>query len=529
MRLTLYMLDETVTDFEQALRPPKAGGDDAFEEIPLRAGLPFEARAYLQAEHATKPKWMASVEKYLELDDPDRLRNVSNSLLIVLKAAGRFFAVSYGYGFMGLERKRIEQGFGLRTTLNGLDPAKIKSLDVRNIDLVTRQRRTSVNYDSGLEDFEINFDQDIVQVAAGQPRQDVPGTKLQGADALSWTGDASFTELGETCTRLHAVWSKKTYEQAFPFFDHLREVRDDELVKALDENLAEAIARRQTDRLTLAYPEMSNWDRAEGFKIYQGHRRTVSDEIELTAVYAFCDQLASTDVDPRKVHILALDGDDQPVGPAQTLYEYAVFETQLKSKTYILTLSKWYTVAPSYLAEVNDGVGRIATPCGLTLPPIWNGEKEGHYNERCAKADPSLLLLDKKLVHVEGHSRVEACDLLSSAGHFVNVKRQTQSATLSHLFAQGSVSLQLLHQHPKYRAALLKQLPATGWSLPFTEDAIADRKAITCVYAVSSKSGKDLCSVLPFFSKVNLRNHKAFIENMGYNVAACVIPIVPKP
>lgn len=530
MRLTFYMLDETVTKFEQALRPDKLQGDDPFCPIALK-NLPYDAQAYLQADRETEPKWLGMVRPYLE--NACSLRNVNNSLLLLVKGDSRFFAVSYGFGFVALDRKHIEQGFGLRTTLNAIDPAKIKAIDVRNIDLVTRQRRTTVNLDSRLDDFELNLDQDLVQFASGQPpKNSAAGNRLQGADSLSWTSkdDIDLAGLGEICSMLYGFWSKDTYKQAFPFFDHLREVRDDELAAVLNQRLADALNQRQAEKLVLAYPDLTTWDGVECFKIYQGRKQHECDEIDVAALYAFCDSEDITEVDPRKIHVLAMDGEGHPVRTAQTLYEYAVFETQVDGQTYVLTLSKWYEVDATYLEVVDTSIGQIGPPQGLVLPEIWRKEKEGPYNERCAAGDPAnLLLLDKELITVLGRSRVEACDLLSSTGHFVHVKRQAESATLSHLFAQGSVSLQLLNQHPEYREALLNQVQAKGWTLPFTRDEVQHRGSITCVYVVSSQTAGTLREVLPFFSKVNLRNHKLLIENMGYRVAGLVLPIVPKP
>lgn len=529
MRLTFYLLDETVTDFDQALLPQKLEGEGAFEEIPLQEGLPFEARAYLQADHASEPKWLRLIQPHLQMDDPGRLRNIHNSLLLLIRTDDRFFAVSCGYGFLALDRRHMEQGFGLRTTLNAIDPTKIKTLDVRNIDVVTRQRRTSVNYDSGIADFDLNLDQDLVRFAAGQPSDTALGKRMQGADSLSWTREVAFTELGEMCRTLYDCWSQETYLQTFPFIDHLKEVRDETLLDVLDSSLREALDGRQTERLTLAYPELSNWDRAECYRIYQGRIRGECDEVDLEAVYRFLDEFDLRDIDPTKVNVLALDDDARPVGPPNVLYDYLVFETKHDQQTYVLTLSKWYRVADDYLAQIDDAVRQILPPVGLTLPSIYEGETEQAYNARCADENADLILFDRELVHLPGHSSIEACDLLSAAGHFINVKRQTRSATLSHLFAQGTVSLELLWQYPAFRAAVLRQAEGRGWALPFTEAGITDRAGITCVYAVSTKKTGSLCDVLPFFSKVNLRNHKAMIESMGYRIAACIVPIVPRP
>ncbi len=530
MKLTVYMLDESVSEFEDALLPGKLQGEDAFEEVPLRGDLPFEAKAYLQREHRTAPKWLSFFEAYLDVDDFNSLRNVHNSLLLLLKIEGRVFAISQGYGFVAINRERMEQGFGLRTTLNAIDPEKIKCCDVRNIDIVTRQKRTMVNHESELADFDIDVGQDLVRFIRGQPQDREVGKMLQGSDSLSWSGDFQFVELGEKCRQLLDIYSQDRYKESFGFIDQLREVRTPELTATLEERLREALVGGASDKLVLAYPELTRWDAVESFKVHQGHQKCFVEEIDIQAIYEFADECSVELTDPKKVKIVPLDGDDKPLGPAQTLYDYVVFETEHEGKTYILTLGKWYEVSTDYLQEVNDSIRAIPAPQELDLPDIFDGEREGTYNRRCAENNADLMLLDKKLITVESYSRVEVCDLLSRTGQFIHVKRQSSSATLSHLFAQGSVSFILLANYDGYRTKLLDQVEKQdlNWELPFDASDAGDHKASTCVYAITTKSPGSLCDAIPFFSKVNLRAHKDMIEAMGFKVAVCTIPIVPQ-
>jgi uncharacterized protein (TIGR04141 family) len=97
----------------------------------------------------------------------------------------------------------------------------------------------------------------------------------------------------------------------------------------------------------------------------------------------------------------------------------------------------------------------------LRLIPIRIGEKEGEYNERLGKyAD--WLVLDKKLFNFGAYDRFEISDLLTQEKQFLCVKKMTSSATLSHLFAQGSVSAKLLRTVPEVEAKI-KELYETKW------------------------------------------------------------------
>ncbi|TAM66290.1 MAG: hypothetical protein EPN48_17930 [Microbacteriaceae bacterium] len=59
---------------------------------------------------------------------------------------------------------------------------------------------------------------------------------------------------------------------------------------------------------------------------------------------------------------------------------------------------------------------------------------------------------------------MEFCDVLSSGGDLVHVKRKSRSSTLSHLFAQGSVSATTLlsdgHCRTQIRQLIEDEVPS---------------------------------------------------------------------
>jgi uncharacterized protein (TIGR04141 family) len=185
---------------------------------------------------------------------------------------------------------------------------------------------------------------------------------------------------------------------------------------------------------------------------------------------------------------------------------------------------KWFKVEKNYIKRVTDDVKSIKE-IGYKgfLPAIKPKEGEGVYNDRAAKAIKGLVLLDKKNFRVpEGQSQIEICDLFSKNKEMICVKKETRSATLSHLFSQGSVSATLFNDYLDYRKDLYQKVSK---KLPKIFDPRATKNSdFTVVYAISSDSPKPLAEALPFFSKVNLRNQRRTIERMGFKLALCKIP-----
>lgn len=525
MQLTFYLFDKSVKDYDSAILPKKTLGTDGFRQITLSSSVPFQARAYFQRNKATRPKWLDFISPYCDLKNEAAIRNSTNSFLLLMKVKGRVFALTTGFGFTAINRDKLERDFGLRVTLNAIDPEKIKNIDVRNIDLVTRQKRTLLNHDSPVAEFELNLDEDMVSLMGGVPKTEKVGKRIFGSDSLSLTSDITFTDLGKKCETLLSLSSKKTYTKYFDFIDRVKPVRDKTVTAELDKRLEAAVENRDLGKLTLAHPEIE-WEQIEKFKISYEKTSAEVEDITLPAIYAFLDSLSVSDFDLSRVKIVGLDGSNNAVTKASSFKEYAVFETTTNKGTFILSLMKWFRVEKNYLKRVTADLSRIKeiNYKGF-LPAIKPKEGEGVYNARASKAIKGLVLLDRKNFRVpEGQSQIEICDLFSEKKEMICVKKETRSATLSHLFSQGSVSATLFNDYLDYRKDFYKKVAAT---LPNAFDPSASKNSdFTIVYAISSDSSKPLAEALPFFSKVNLRNQRRTIERMGFKLALCKIPYV---
>ena len=70
------------------------------------------------------------------------LNQVTKGALIFLPVEDRCFAFSFGHVFHNLKDVSYDYDFGLRITLNSLDPAKLKSTDVLEQGTARRHRPT---------------------------------------------------------------------------------------------------------------------------------------------------------------------------------------------------------------------------------------------------------------------------------------------------------------------------------------------------------------------------------------------------
>lgn len=522
MKLTFYLFNDSVTDFDAALDQTKLDAEDGFKEISLIGDLPFDAKAYFQQNKKTKPKWLDFIREYVQVNE-DEIYNATNSFLLLIKRDNRIFAVNKGFGFGALKRKKLERGFGLRVVLNEIDPQRVKSVDVRKIDTTTKQKRVFLTRNSPLYEFDFDIDEDLVNLISGQPSDAALARKLIGSDSLSLTADVGFLELGDKCSQLLESFNKDVYRQNFPFIDYLQVVKDEEIISELENLLKASLQNRATEKLLLAYPEIPDFEQIERFKVWQGRDNDFVEEVELDQLYSFLDD-NNLDVDLDDIHIIGLDNNDHAVTKKYNLRDFVVFETVLSGTRYLLSLNQWFELAENYVAEVNRELQPIEEIGDGFLPPIRYGQREDEYNLTVANDGDHFALFDKRNYSVEGQSRVEVCDLLTQNNEFICIKKYNGSSTLSHLFNQGFVSATLLNDEQTYRCFILDNCPASFDDLAFDKNGIS-REQITFIFAIATNTNGPLVQNLPFFSKVNLLKANKAIKRMGFNVKTYKIAI----
>jgi len=401
-------------------------------------------------------------------------------------------------------------------TLNAVNPARLRSVQARNVDPTTVSKQLVVNQDSTLSVFDVDFYQDLLSKMEGVPGEAILGKRVAGADACYLTADTSMPELARQCKQLLKYSGSRRYAEAFSFVDQVRPVREDDVLAALESRLGAVLAAGDTAGLGFALPDVAGYDRIEAYRATRGHWARAFEELDPRQILEAYNEDHPDADDQAQLQITALDGDGDPVCHF-TLRQCAVFEVAWNKQRYVLTLNKWYRVDVKYAARVDDLVARlpvIKSP-GF-LPTIRAGTAEGAYNEAAANSK-KMALMDKQNVRPAGPtSAVEVCDLFSKKGEFIHVKRHTRSATLSHLLAQGTVSAKLFLDDQGYRQTFRDTLPPSfrGLVVP----GRVDPGKHTVVYAITAPPATKIPNGLPFFTKVNLLFHCREIQRMGMAV-----------
>lgn len=531
---------ERVVDFGGVVEK----SDRAVGESGPVAGPGFTAMIYVVTARPHDPPWASFLRE--GFTDDLRLGNASSpaALLVVRVTVKRrkvMFAFPFGPAGRSLLRSdAIQRGYGLRTALNliyrrsnsGGDVARLRSLDSKQRGTTTMRRRTQASDLSSFEVFGVNQLRDVVNAATGTPVDDAAwGRRVTGADALSLSLPITFNEMGSLCKSIEAAHTLDDYQDNFAWIDNIRPVADPIRRKQLEDEVLRSLRDDDGAGLALACPEIIDWERVDGFHYHFDRRRSrtatavVRPELRLEDLLNGMSDDDRADLGSayvRQRQIKALDGNGSAVYH-WSIWRCLVGELKHGTETFVLDEGEFYSIRPEYLSELDAFIDGLPTSF-VQLPTTTATTHEGDYNEATAAASSDrLLLLDRKTVRLTGRTTpIEICDLLSDERHLVHVKRHLSSSSLSHLFAQGLTSAELLQSNPAFREkAREKVLEAAAGATTFNFFDNEIRPAdFEVVYAIAADwAGRSRASALPFFSKVNLRNAANELATRGFRIA----------
>jgi uncharacterized protein (TIGR04141 family) len=502
------------------------------EDTNLEAGvdatdLPEGAILHLLDSQPYTPWWKG----FFGIDKP--LSQVSKGAIIFLPADERWFALSFGHVSHNLKDESYEYDFGLRVTLNCVDPDKLRSTDILEPSGAKRQR-TQLPTAGDLTYFDVDGDSTILKSLTGKVKDSLKEIfkNATGSSNIKISSTTDSAGLIALCIKLKALYDDDAYKTAFPNIQNISPVRDPTIIARLNENLIGAFHSKD-DALVLSVPDMIDFGDGLWGTFAGARTGKVYDDIFIDRYYEYLDEagvdLGAINVDELKRHQLVLTNDDGSViRDRHTIFKSLIFDTMLDNgaENYHLCEGNWYLIDSAYVARLKAYLDPF---CKITTLPEFNHADEGAYNIAAAAAAPGRICLDKKSIAPAGQKQVEPCDIYEAVdGKAVLhcVKISTLSAQLSHLFNQGTNSVNLLRSEQAAmdkmhillskdvseieKAALISPLTANSYRVVF---------GIVTHKDTASKSDN-----LPLFSRISLMRCAKELTRMGIDAEYCFIP-----
>lgn len=515
---SIYLLKDGF-DHTNALKENEKTGKDQLEEATAK-NLPEGAKLFLLDSRPKEPWWRSyfDVEKKLE--------QATKGALVFLKVKDRNFAISFGHVYHHLNDYAYEYDFGLRVTLNSLDPKELKSADMVSPG-TARRKRTQAAISTDLTFLDFDGNSEIIRSLTGKVKEEYRSIfkNATGSTSLKVGIKTKPNRLPEICENLLDLYSKRDYLDTFPNIQNISPVKDPTRVDELNMDLMNKFAARSDD-ISLSIPEIVDYhgDQTCCFFRARGTASDIFPEITIDSLWSFLDSnnLEIGDIASlRQCQLVLCDIEGTP-GRAYSVMRSLVYETSLgeDDAVFHMTDGNWYRADSDFVQGMTNYINEKCEPSNL---PSYNNDKtsngkqvysEESYNSEIQNWNENFACLDQTDISPSGYSKIEPCDVLSVSHSgtedaivdLYHIKISTRSSQLSHLFNQGVNSIALLKQEPecsrKLKAAILERAPH------FNQDDVGapiDQKRFSVIFGIiTRKPEAGGANNLPLFSRLSL-------------------------
>ena len=484
------------------------------------AYIPENAKLYILDTPSNPPWWRAyfGVER--------ELFQSSKGALIFIEVGDRSFAISFGHVYHHLNDYSYEYDFGLRVTLNSLDPGELKSADMVSPG-TARRKRTQVAISTDLTFLDFDGNSEIIKSLTGKVKDDLKELfkNATGSTSLKVGMQVAPTELPAICEQLLELYQCNDYRETFPNIQNISPIKDPTKVDELNSALLSAFTERDAD-LVLAIPDVVDYRDTKTCCFFRasGNTSSIFPDITIEELWEFLEtnDVQAGTVQELRSFQLALCDVEGVQGKTYSVMRSLVFEVEDEDDgaIYHLTDGNWYRAEASFVQRMSDYINSRCEPA--TVPPynhdaVVNDKSvysEENYNRAVGNLGVSNICLDQKDISPSGSTQVEPCDVLrildigqaSSKAEFLHIKISTRSSHLSHLFNQGLNAIELLELEEQSMAKLkdlIAEVSPEEHHQRFIEPL--DKRNFKVVFGIiTHKPAGAEAANLPLFSRLSL-------------------------
>lgn len=477
-----------------------------------------------------------------EIGDGERhIFNTASSQAVLVREVTIYgdphlFAICFGTGYHMLKKDAYEPRFGLLSVLNVVDENSLRRIDKHDISGTPKFTAEQLSQKGGQMDFGLDFELDILLGVTGaldkhlkreKYKHRLFGPALSGKSNLNISAKFNIDNVDRLLRASYVASRMKRYKnKGFDWIDKIELVKKktskfDELQAELDNRLAD---EQDQSKIWLAVPELVEWQDIQSF-YFNNEQDHQFEDVSLTELKDFLEPPLSVDLlKSTQVHALHSAGErDAYVWSA---YQCLYAEIELNGSSFILINNEWYKLKNDFVTDTNAKYQNILDNHQSDIefkPYVETHNDENGYNSSMTAEIPDALCMDaKNISHGGRYSKIEFCDIFDVTNKkLIHVKKYSGSSVLSHLFAQGLVSAQLLLDDSEFRTKVEEKIksPDVGGDYEFDNEI----SGFEIVYGIIKKPETPEIE-LPFFSKVNLNNIFARLRNMrGYDVSIAFI------
>jgi uncharacterized protein (TIGR04141 family) len=511
--LSLYLLrPDRVNVFEKVLRTESQG-------LPLADG--WDGYILTMQSARKPPAWEKLLKPLLRNSGGLSLSGESPGALLVIRLSGKTFVLAFGHAWTKLQDEWLEQSFGRRVALNSIDPGKLVEVNLEQVFAKWHVARERAPRASSVDEFDVEFDRDLVASIEGISSKKIFGKKLRGSTNLRV--DVPFSELRRVLESAGRHFDSDEYKKRWPEIDNIDPTDDEALILDLEAQLDLELKSGKAQKTLVMFTPTYRHDVDKVVDSYVFGRRTqTAGTRPYLMVESWENYLKERDLVPTvanakdtPVHLLT-GGDEDP--RRSSAFQCFGYELSFNQKEYVLSSGVWYEVASDFLRKINSEVATIPFP-RKELPDWRDGETEPQYNTRCGQI-PGFLSMDAKHLMFGGdQSKFEFCDVLhlqSKTLYFAKIP--SKSSGMSHLLEQTRRTAELFFApgDSAYRKALARVIKAhhKGVATDWLENKPKNGDWNLCLVSLGRRKEN-----LPFFAKCGVARLCRELRRQGHEVS----------
>ena len=237
--LTIYLIKEGYNSPQNILKT-----EEGLEKYTITLNGSLSADLFIKHPKQNTPKWAKFFKDILDIQKAFGLTQSVSAVLLV-KVEERMFAVAFGQGGRHLlARDCYEERFGLKVALNCIGEDRIRCIDKRTLDAISRLSIIQSSRESTAQAFGLDVEQDLLRAIIGKPHDITLGHRMVGKDPLIVTLKIEPDDLPTVLSRYYNKYLDDSYKKTFPWVDHMAEVTSKTLIETLNNILIENIKNK---------------------------------------------------------------------------------------------------------------------------------------------------------------------------------------------------------------------------------------------------------------------------------------------
>ena len=458
--------------------------------------------------------------------------------LLFVPVGTRCFALSFGQVFHHLKDEAYEYDFGLRVTLNSLDPNELKSADMMEPG-PARRKRTQVPISTELTYLDFDGNSEIIKSLTGKVKEEHKAlfNSATGSASLKVGMKIAPDTLTQRCELLLTLYESDDYKDTFPNIQNIVPIKDPDEVKKLDALLLQSIQSKDGET-TLTIPDIVDY-RDNTCCMFNGPKgpSEIFPNISIEKFYEYLGgdfDLKTVTIDSLKSYRMTLTDVDGNPSRSYGIYRSLILDLEPADEDVIYHLNEgdWYKAEKNFIERLRlylDAKCHDTDLCPYNHDAVVKGKpvySEGKYNAAIPAWQGRFICLDQTDISPAGSTNIEPCDLYSveadasaKCGYrasLYHLKISTRSSSLSHLFNQGVNSIELIEledtSREKMKQLVTDRLNGNDVAIylsPFDE---YDFKVVFGI--ITHKDPLGLSGNLPLFSKISLMRNMQRLDLM---------------